>query len=63
MVELFCKNSEQLLRSNFFWKIADHKCKTVLPVKKNNSYFIYFYKILYDFINCPAFVDVKQTLH
>ena len=26
-------------------------------------YFIYFYIILYDFINCPAFVDIKQTLH
>ena len=22
-----------------------------------------FYIILYDFIKCPAFVDIKQTLH
>ena len=26
-------------------------------------YFTYFYIILYDFINCPTFVDIKQTLH
>ena len=26
-------------------------------------YFTYFYIILYDFINCPAFVVIKQTLH
>ena len=26
-------------------------------------YFIYFYIILYDFINYPAFVDIKQTLY
>ena len=38
----------------------------VLPVKKkdiNLYYFTYFYMILYDFINCPAFIDIKQTLH
>ena len=27
----------------------------------NLFYFTYFYMILYDFINCPAFVDIKQT--
>ena len=27
----------------------------------NSFYFTYFYMILYDFINCPAFVDIKQT--
>ena len=26
-------------------------------------YFTYFYIILYDFVNCPAFVDIKQILH
>ena len=26
-------------------------------------YFTYFSIILYDFVNCPAFVDIKQTLH
>ena len=26
-------------------------------------YFTYSYIILYDFINFPAFVDIKQTLH
>ena len=41
----------------------------MLPVKDKFSvrdklyYFTYFYIILYDFINCPAFVDIKQTLH
>ena len=37
----------------------------VLPLKKkeiNLYYFTYFYMILYDFINYPAFVDIKQTL-
>ena len=37
----------------------------VLPAKKkeiNLYYFTYFYMILYDFINCSAFVDIKQTL-
>ena len=27
----------------------------------NLYYFTYFYMIIYDFINCPAFVDIKQT--
>ena len=31
--------------------------------KKKKYYFPYFYIILYNFINCPAFVDIKQTLH
>ena len=32
--------------------------------KRNKLYyFTYFYIILNDFINCPAFVDIKQTLH
>ena len=31
--------------------------------KINLYYFTYFYIILYDFINYPAFVDIKQTLH
>ena len=26
-------------------------------------YFTLFSIILYDFVNCPAFVDIKQTLH
>ena len=26
-------------------------------------YFIDFHIILYGFINCPAFVDIKQALH
>ena len=37
----------------------------VLPVKKkeiNLYYFTYIYLIPYDFINYPAFVDIKQTL-
>ena len=31
--------------------------------KEKKNYFTYFYIILYDFINCPAFVDIKQNLH
>ena len=27
------------------------------------NYFTYFYIILYDFIYCPTFVEIKQTLH
>ena len=37
----------------------------VLPVKTkeiNIYYFMYFYMVLNDFINCPAFVDIKQPL-
>ena len=26
-------------------------------------HFTYFFITLYDFVNCPAFVDIKQTLH
>ena len=38
-------------------------CKKKKKKKINLYYFTYFYIILYDFINCPAFVDIKQTLH
>ena len=32
--------------------------------KRNKLYyFTYFYVMLNDLINCPAFVDIKQTLH
>ena len=34
--------------------------------EKRNKFlhcFTYFYIILYDFMNCPAFVDIKQPLH
>ena len=32
--------------------------------KRNKlHYFTYFYIILYDFINCTAFVNNNQTLH
>ena len=32
-----------------------------LPVKKKLSYeFTKFYKIFYNFINCPVFIDIKQ---
>ena len=32
--------------------------------KRNKLYyFTYFYIILYDFKNCPASVDIKQTLN
>ena len=37
-----------------------------LPTKKKKQFLyyfiIYFYIILYDFINCPAFVDIKHNL-
>ena len=29
--------------------------------KNNLYYFTYFYMILYDFLSCPASVDIKQT--
>ena len=29
---------------------------------KLTNYFTYFYILLYDLINCSAFVDIKQTL-
>ena len=57
-------NNFQLL--TFFAKKPQDRCHTVLPVKKkkqiNLYYFTYSYMILYDFINCSAFVDIKQTL-
>ena len=34
----------------------------VMKTDINLYYFTYFYMVLYDFINCPAFVDIKQTL-
>ena len=52
VVEIFCKNSWQLLAANYV------ACK-----EKGNKflyYFTYFYIILYNF-DCPAFVDIKQT--
>ena len=30
--------------------------------KEKINYFTYFYMILYDFINCLAFIHIKQTL-
>ena len=34
----------------------------MLPIKKKMTYyFTYFYMILYDFLSCPASVDIKQT--
>ena len=72
MVDLFCKNCKLLLganffwkKPNFFWKKARHKCQTVLPVRKKKQflyYFTYLYIILNDFINCPAFVDIKLCI-
>ena len=56
-------NNFQLL--TFFAKKPHHKCQIMLPVKKkeiNLNYFTYFYLISYDFINSPAFVNIKQTL-
>ena len=34
-------------------------CVACKKKKKLTYYFIYFDMILYDFINCPAFVDIK----
>ena len=31
--------------------------------KRSKYYFTYFYIMLNDFINCPAFVDIRQNLH
>ena len=61
MVEFFAKifNNFQLLAA--FAKKPHHKCQTVVCKEKRNKlfYFAYFYIILYDFINCPALVDIK----
>ena len=41
--------------------IKIYQCKG--KKKQINLYYVtYFYMILYDFINCSAFVDSKQTL-
>ena len=36
---------------------------SLLPVKKKETYLIWYYIILYTFINCPVLIDIKQTLH
>ena len=47
--------------------MVDCVAKTsLLPVKKketNCNDFRLFYMILYNLINCPVFIDIKQTLH
>ena len=46
----------------FFAKKPLHECQAVLHLKKKELYyFTYFYLILYDFINCLAFVVIKQN--
>ena len=42
---------------------TEQTSKNIFMYKKqiNLYYFTYFYMILYDFINCPAFLDIKQT--
>ena len=41
-----------------------HKCETVLPVKKKETNYItlHFY-IMLNVIDCPVFIDIKQTWH
>ena len=61
------KNNDLWLLT-FFAKNPHHKCSSVfqkclLPVKKKETYLIWYYIILYTFINCPVFIDIKQTLH
>ena len=68
MVELFCKNSKRLLGANFFLEknstINVRLCCLQKRKKKQFLYYlIYLYMILFDVISCPAFVDIKQTLH
>ena len=31
--------------------------------KKEENYLKSFYIILYNFLNCPVLIDIKQTLH
>ena len=33
----------------------------LFPVKKKTNYLIRFYIILYNFINCPVFIDIKKN--
>ena len=35
----------------------------IMPVKKKETNPIGFYIILYNFINCPVFRDIKKTLY
>ena len=60
-------NDFQLL--TFFAKKSHHKCLNVslLPVKKKKQIMLYdfkqFYVILYNFLNCPDFIDIEKPLH
>ena len=38
-------------------------CVACKEKRKKLYHFTYFHVILYDFMNCPAFVDIKQTLY
>ena len=63
MVELFCKNSDQLLVFNFFRKKAPPQMlncvpkRPLLPVRKKEAifYIIQLHIILYNFVNNPAY--------
>ena len=67
MVELFCKNSSRLLAANFFLQKSPTINASLYCLlrkkKKKLTYIILHVFTLFSFINCSAFVDVKQTLH
>ena len=59
----FAKIVNDFYKLTFFAKKPHHKYQAVLSVKKKETnYLILFYILLYDFINCSTFIDVKQTL-
>ena len=64
MMELFCKNSERLLAVNFFCKSPNKNARRYCLQIKKKQILILFYILFHnlDFVNCPAFVDIKQTL-
>ena len=66
MVELFCKNSEHLLAANVFCKEAPPQMLDCVTRKEKKKQIILYYfillHILYDFINCPAFVSINASV-
>ena len=42
---------------------CDPKMSLLHVMKKETNYVIWFYIILYNFINCPGFIDITHTLH
>ena len=62
----FGKIVNEFQLSTVFAKKPQHRwldCVACKEKRKKLYYFTYFHVVLYDFMNCPAFVDIKQTLY